>query len=67
MFRLKVPVLQLAQRLQLPRLQLCHKAQAPHVDAQHRYLVQGCQLGQMEDRAVTAQSQQQVRCFQLLG
>ena len=60
LFRLEVPVLQLPQGLQLPGLQLRDEAQAPHVDAQHRNLVQGHQLGEMQDGAVPAEGNQQV-------
>ena len=65
LFRLEVPVLQLPQGLQLPGLQLRDEAQAPHVDAQHRNLVQGHQLGEMQDGAVPAEGNQQVGAFQL--
>ena len=54
----KVPIFQLPQALQLTGLQFCYKPKAAHVDAQHRNLVQGHQLGEMQDGAVPAEGNQ---------
>ena len=67
LFHLKLPVLEPAELLQLRDLQLGHKPKAPHVHAQHRHLVKGRQLGQVEDGPVPAEGNQQIRPPELLG
>ena len=67
LFCLKLPVLQLPQGLQLSGLQFRYKAQPTHVNAQHRHFVQRCQLGQVKNRAVSSERDQQIRAPQLLG
>ena len=54
------------QPLQLVLLQLGHKAQAAQVDAQHRHAVERHCPGQVQDRAIAAEGDQQVGPFDLL-
>ena len=58
---------ELPQALQLTGLQFCYKPKAAHVDAQHWHPVERGQLCKVEDCAVSAQGNQEVRTFQLLG
>ena len=66
LFHGKVPLPQLPQGIQLTGLQLRHEPQASHIDAQDRDLVQSHQFGQVQNRAVPAEGNQQVRVPQLL-
>ena len=54
------------QTLQLVLLQLRHKAQAAQIDTQHRHTVERHGPGQVQDRAVAAEGDEQVGPLDLL-
>ena len=61
----KIPVFKPAHGLKGIDFQLSQKSKAAHVDAQHGNTVQRRQLGQMEDRTVPAQRDDQAGVLQL--
>ena len=61
----EVPALQIPEAVDLAGLQLRDEAQAPHVDAQHRHLVEGGELGEVQDGAVPAEGDKEVRPLHL--
>ena len=61
----EVPALQIPEAVDLAGLQLRDEAQAPHVDAQHRHLVEGRELGEVQDGAVPAEGDEKIRPLHL--
>ena len=64
-FRGEVPILQIPKAFDLTGLQLRNEAQAPHVDAQHRHLVEGRELGKMQDGAVPSEGDEKIGSLHL--
>ena len=52
-------------QIQFRALQLGHKAHGANVDTQNRYAVARCSLGHMQNRAVTAKADHQLRILKL--
>ena len=60
------PLRQTGKHLQLTLFQLCHKADTAQIDPQYRNIVGVCILGRVQDGAITAKAEKEIRIFELL-